>query len=110
MLTKVYDGTPMQNDESLCETCRHSRIIRGRRLEEEMVFCDAMAMQTVRITFKVTTCTDYSDSREPGYHELLEKAWVLCPGSKRRAAGFVRGSDLHAEEIARAFKHAREQE
>lgn len=110
MLTKVYDGTPMQHGESLCETCRHSRIIRGRRLEEEMVFCDAMAMQTVRVTFKVTTCTDYSDSREPGYHELLEKAWVLCPSSKRRAAGFVRGSDLHAEEIARAFKHAREQE
>ena len=62
---------------------------------------DAMAMRTVRITFKVTSCTDYVDGREPSYHELLEQAWILRPASKRRAAGFVRATVLADSEIQR---------
>jgi hypothetical protein len=31
--------------------------------------------------------------------ELLEDAWVLQPGTKRRPAGFVRGSELRDKEI-----------
>lgn len=107
MLMKVYGGTRMQKSENLCETCRHSRIIRGRRLEEEIVFCDAIMMQTVRTGFKVTSCTDYIDDREPGYHELVEKAWILCPASKRRAAGFVRAADLNEDETIGMFRRSK---
>jgi hypothetical protein len=99
MLIKVYGGTRLQEAENLCDTCRHSSIVRGRTLEEEIVFCRAMLMQTVRITFKVTSCSDYEDSREPPYCELVEKAWILTPGSRRRPAGFVRASDLRPEEL-----------
>ena len=99
MLIKIYGGTRVQASQNLCESCRCSRIVRGRRNHEELVFCDAMAMQPVRIEFKVTTCSDYVDARLPSYHELLEKAWVLRPGSGRRAAGFVKGSELRAEEL-----------
>ena len=104
MLTKVYDGTATQEAASLCDSCRHSRIIRGRRLKEVLVFCDLTSMSPVRITFKVTSCTDYADAREPGYHELLEKAWILRPASRRRAAGFVRASDLEVEERFQTLK------
>src|SRR5262245_48480623 len=101
MLIKVYGGTRNYSDENLCETCRHARIVRGHRLEEQIVFCDAMPMQSVRITFKVTSCSDYMDARMPSYHELVEKAWILKPGSQRRAAGFVRATDLKPEELVR---------
>jgi hypothetical protein len=104
MLVKVYGGTTVGEGESLCDTCRHSKIMRGRRLEEEIVFCNALCMQTIRITFKVITCTDYIDDREPSYHELMEKAWILRPPSKRRAAGFVRSADLRGDEAARMFE------
>lgn len=110
MLIKVYGGTASQQVDSLCDTCRHSKIIRGRRLEEEVVFCSAIAMEPVKITFKVTTCTDYLDGREPTYHELLEKAWILRPRTKRRAAGFVRAADLTAEEARRFFADPTEQD
>jgi len=110
MLIKVYGGTRVERPETLCGTCRHSRIMRGRRLEEEVVFCDAAMMQTVRITFKVTSCTEYVDGREPPYHELLDKAWILRPASKRRAAGFVRAADLEADEAYRLFKDPSERE
>jgi hypothetical protein len=106
MLVKVYGGTAAQNNDSLCETCRHSRIIRGRRLDEELVICSAMPMRTVQITFKVTTCSDHLDDREPSYYELLEKAWILRPASRRRPAGFVRASDLNRREAARLFADA----
>jgi hypothetical protein len=109
MLTKVYGGTAVQEGEALCDTCRHARIIRGRRLEEEVVFCDAMPMHPARVTFKVTSCTDYADSREPAFHEYLEKAWILCPGSKRRAAGFVRAAELKPEEMVRLYRNAKEE-
>lgn len=103
MLVKVYGGTAAQNADGLCDTCTHSRIIRGRRLGEEWVFCSATPMRMLRVTFKVTTCSEYLDEREPSYYELLEKAWILRPASKRRAAGFVRASDLSRREAARLF-------
>jgi hypothetical protein len=104
MLIKIYGGTRLQEAPNLCETCRCSRIVRGRRNDEELVFCDAMAMETVRIGFAVTTCSAYIDSRLPSFHELLEKAWVLTPGSRRRAAGFVKGSELEGKDLHRFMK------
>ncbi len=103
MMMKVYGGTGTQQGESMCDTCRHSKIIRGRRLEEELVFCTGIALEPVTIRFKVTACSGYDDDREPSYHELLEKAWILRPPTTRRAAGFVRASDLRGEEARRLF-------
>ena len=103
MLIKMYGGTHVQGGESLCDTCTHSRITRGRRLEEELVLCTALMMHAVQITFKVTSCSEYADDREPSYHELCEKAWILRPASKQRAAGFVRAADLSRDEARRLF-------
>ncbi len=101
MLIKVYGGTQVLERESLCDTCRFSRITRGRRLEEEIVFCNSMIAGAVPVTFKVTSCSDYVDARLPSYPELCEKAWILRPASKRRAAGFVRAADLQGEDARR---------
>ena len=101
MLTKVYGGTERLDGASLCETCRLSRITRGPRLEDEIVFCNAGAMRDVQIAFKVTTCTHYVDQREPSYMEMFEQAWILRPSTKRRAAGFVRAADLEGDEAFR---------
>ena len=98
MRVKIYGGTPIQNGESLCDTCRASHIVRGRREDEELVFCEIVPMHSVRITFKVTECSSYIDDREPSYAELAEKAWILTPASRRRPAGFVRAADLKEEE------------
>lgn len=103
MLVKVRGGTPAQTGESLCDTCRHARIARGRRLDEELVVCGAIVMEVVRITFKVSSCTEYSDAREPTYHELFQKAWILRPPTKRRTAGFIRSADLTPAEARRIF-------
>ena len=103
MLIKIHGGTPASHDENLCDSCRHSKIIRGRRLEDFIVFCGAIGMEPVRVTFEVATCTDYTDGREPSYHELLEKAWILRPPTRRRAAGFVRATDLDAREAREVF-------
>ena len=110
MLIKIYGGTRLQESPNLCETCRCSRIVRGRRNDEELVFCDAMAMETVRIGFEVTTCSAYIDARLPSFHELLEKAWVLRPRSRRRAAGFVKGSELQDDELQRFMMEHRKRE
>ena len=110
MLIKIYGGTRQLEARNLCETCRCSRIVRGRRNDEEVVFCTAMAMEAVRIDFKVTSCTDYVDARMPQYHELLEKAWVLTPRTRRRPAGFVKGSELSPEELARWMRESTRRE
>ena len=110
MLLKVHGGTPAQTGESLCDTCRHARIVRGRRLEEELVICGGIVMETVRITFKVTSCTEYADGREPTYHELFEKAWILRPQTKRHPAGFIRTSDLTPAEARQVYAQAEDEE
>jgi hypothetical protein len=99
MHIKIRNGTVQNDGSSLCETCSHSTIVRGRTLDEEMVHCDALVTRLVRVTFKVTSCSDYQDSRLPSYAQLMEQAWILQPGSKRRAAGFIRAADLKEEEF-----------
>jgi hypothetical protein len=100
MHLKVQNGTAANGGSSLCATCRHSTIVRGRTLDEEIVQCHAMSMRSARVTFKVTFCSSYSDARQPSYMQMIQAAWILRPGSKKRPAGFIRGSDLRQEELA----------
>jgi hypothetical protein len=101
MHIKIRGEMPPTDDSSLCNTCRHARITRGRKLDEELVYCSASHIQGVRITFKVTACSMHSDRRLPTYFELLPQAWILRPESGRRPAGFVRSSELRDEDLAR---------
>src|SRR5262245_19326568 len=110
MRMKVYSGTPLQSGDSLCETCRHSTITRGRRLAEEIVRCDALSMSTTVIRFPVTACSAYVDAELPSYMELMEKAWILRPREGKRPAGFVRVSDLSTEERYGLAKEMRDVE
>lgn len=99
MRIKVRDGTPISGESSLCSTCRCSTIVRGRTLDEELVLCSVLGLHGVQITFKVTSCSDYSDRRSPSYLEMMQDAWILRPGSRKRPAGFVRSSELNEEEL-----------
>jgi hypothetical protein len=107
MRIKVHRGTAVNDGDSLCYTCRFSRVTRGRTLDEEIVMCAASQIVETRITFKVTSCSDYSDQRVPGYGELVQRAWILQPGSRRRPPGFVRASDLRDEDFARYMSDPR---
>ena len=40
--------------------------------------------------------------------QLLEDAWILKPASKRRPAGFVKHSELKAEEMQMIMEELRE--
>ena len=103
MLIKVQGGTPADHGDGLCDTCRNAKIIRGQRLGEQVVFCRGVSYDPVRITFRVSSCSEYEDDREPTYQELMEKAWILRPPTRRRMAGFVRVSDLEDHEVADLF-------
>ena len=107
MKLKIHRGTPASGGPSLCDSCRHSRIVRGRSLDEELVFCDASPMQTVVVRFKVTSCSDYDDQTLPSYWELMQTAWILQPGAGKRAAGFVRASDIEDEDVGRLVRRMR---
>ena len=100
MHLKVHNGTASSGETSLCPTCRFSIIVRGRTLDEEIVRCHAMSMRSAPVTFKVTFCSSYSDARQPSYLQMMQVAWILQPGSKKRPAGFIRGADLGQEELA----------
>jgi len=101
MRINVRGGTVRHDGDTLCQTCRHSRVTRGRKIDEELVFCDASHSATVQIAFKVTSCSDYADQRTPSYLELMHQAWILQPGSPKRPAAFVRAADLQGEELGR---------
>jgi hypothetical protein len=100
MRIKVYGGTMSHSDETLCSTCSRATITRGRSLDEEIIDCHIIGLGHRRMTFRVTSCSAYTDSRLPSMMELLENAWVLRRGSKRRQAGFIHGKDLRSEELA----------
>lgn len=100
MHVKVHGGTVRHGDSSLCNTCCHSKIIRGETLNERIVECSASTMTGLIIPFRVTFCSAYHDSRQPSYSDMVRMAWILTPhGTKKRPAGFVRGDDLTPREL-----------
>lgn len=100
MRMKIEGGTPCHSDAPLCQTCVRSTIIRGQKLDEEIVLCNGRGVRdTLRITFRVTTCSDYMDARQPSMGQLLENAWVLRRPAQGRPAGFVHARDLRDEEL-----------
>lgn len=96
----IERGTPANHGEHLCLTCRHARITRGQRVDEEVVVCNASHLEAVTIRFKVASCTAYMDARVPNLPELLQRAWILRPANAKRDAGFVRARDLRDREFA----------
>lgn len=108
MRVKVHNGTVSNGGTALCATCRHATIIRGRTLDEEIVQCHSGPMSSIQVRFKVTSCSAYDDERLPTYMQLMEEAWILQPGSRRRPAGFIRSRDLRYEELQGVMRELRE--
>lgn len=108
MRIKVHNGTVSHGEQTLCSSCRHATITRGRTLDEEIVRCELRPMSTVIIRFKVTECSAYLDARLPSYAQLLEQAWILRQGKGRRPAGFVRSHELAEDELCEVMTDLRE--
>jgi hypothetical protein len=83
---KVYGGTPVGQD-SKCDTCVYSRIIRGYSESEKITFCDRIFEPGRMIV--VRECSDYLDKRLPCVEDLEDIAWVLRSKSAGKRAGFV---------------------
>jgi hypothetical protein len=94
MRVKIHGGTANHGAPSLCQTCRWATIIRGPRLNNEIVECSQLAFTARRITFPVLHCSDYSDRRLPHLREMEEIAWILRTDTLRKHVGFVRSCDL----------------
>lgn len=86
-LRKVYGGTPV-GQESRCDSCVYSRIIRGYSQSEKITLCDRI-FEPIRIPFPVRECSDYLDKRLPCVEDLEDIAWILRSKSAGKKAGFV---------------------
>ena len=86
-LRKVYGGTPV-GQESRCDTCVYSRIIRGYAQSEKITLCDRI-FEPMPIPFAVAECTDYVDKRLPCIEDMEEIAWILRSKNAGKKAGFV---------------------
>jgi hypothetical protein len=95
MRVKIQGGTADHGAPSLCLSCRWATVIRGPRLNNEIVECAQLSEHSRRITFPVTQCTDYADRRRASLREMQEIAWVLRSDPLRKRVGFfVRSRDL----------------
>jgi hypothetical protein len=94
MRVKIRGGTVTHGDPPLCQTCRYATIVRGVTLRDELIECQELAFGRQRITFPVTYCTSYSDSRRPSLREMEQIAWVLRTDANRNQIGFVPASKL----------------
>jgi hypothetical protein len=89
----VYGGTPV-GTESKCDSCIHSRVIRGYAESEHVTLCDRVWEQPIRMHFKVRECSDYSDKRLPSVEEMKKIAWMLVTKSAGKPIGFVSAEEF----------------
>jgi hypothetical protein len=91
---KIREGTVTDDATPLCPTCRYATIVRGSRLNDEIVECSQLMGRAARINFAVVRCSSYSDRRRPSIREMEEIAWILRSDERRKTVGFVRARDL----------------
>ena len=93
MHLKIHGSTTSDQDGSLCTSCRWATIIRGLRLADEIIACGKLTDHD-RITFVVSSCTEYSNRATASLFHMEDIAWILRSDSKRKTVGFVRARDL----------------
>ena len=98
MRIKIHGGTADNGQTSLCHTCRHATVVRGGRLRDEIVECAALSYHRNRVTFPVTSCSDYVSRQHPSLREMEETAWILRTDAKRHRVGFVPSKELKPKE------------
>jgi hypothetical protein len=98
MRIKIHGGTARDDEPSLCLTCRHATIIRGKNLRDEIIECGLLFREDSRMTFPVTSCSGYSDRRQPTLRQMEEIAWVLRTDRGKRPIGFVPARELRPKE------------
>jgi len=95
---KVREGTADHGQRTLCEACKWSTVIRGKRLGDEIVECGQLSYENNRIPFAVASCSRYVARNHPALREMEEIAWILRSDPHRNQIGFVRSSRLPDEE------------
>jgi hypothetical protein len=95
MRINVRGGTARDDDPSLCLTCRFGKVAHGVTLTEHIVYCSQLES---RITFKVTSCSEYLDRGHPSLWHMEDIAWILRTNARRQTIGFVRAKDLRPKE------------
>lgn len=98
MRVNVKNGTVDHSQAPLCETCRYSTVIRGTRLNDQIVECGRLFGHNQRVSFPVVSCSDYADRRQASVSDMEKIAWILRADGPRNQAGFVRSSSLTDDE------------
>ena len=98
MRVRIRGGTVDHGEPPLCWTCRHATIAKGRTLRDEVTLCGQMPSGDRTIRFPVTSCTGYSDRRQPTLWHMEEIAWVLRSNPRSKTIGFVEARRLKEDE------------
>ena len=91
-------GTVDHGQQSLCESCRWSTIIRGARLGEQIVECNQLSFENQRVPFPVMSCSRYGHRNAASLREMEEIAWILRSDAHSTRVGFIKSSKLTDEE------------
>jgi hypothetical protein len=71
-MNKIHgEHTRSANEPPLCHTCDHATFVQGVRFGDDVLRCGPLG----RVTFHVTSCSAYSDSRLVPVYRLEETAW-----------------------------------
>jgi len=91
MKIKIRGGTARESDPSLCLSCRFAKVVQGQRANDQIVECGQLQD---RVTFQVTSCSEYVNHQHPSLWHMEDIAWILRTDARRRQIGFVRAKDL----------------
>lgn len=85
---KIHGGTARDDEPSLCLSCRRATVVRGKSLRDEIIECGLLRDDDSRISFPVTSCSSYSDRRQPTLYQMEVIAWELRTDRTKSRIGF----------------------
>ena len=98
MQIKIHGGTVQNGQSSLCHTCRHSTVVRGARLRNEIVEVRDPRLQPQSGDVpRHDLRRAYVSRQHPSLSDMEEEASILRTNAKRHRVGFVPSKDLKTQ-------------
>lgn len=84
---KVYQGTPIHGERSLCFGCTNAQVVQGQQVSDLTVTCFLSYEKPVRMSRAVVECSDFRNRKDPSRKDMERMAWIL-ETKKGRPIGF----------------------
>lgn len=74
------------DDKSVCNTCKHSQIVRRHNRNERVIWCHQLSKN---VPLDLSECSSYQNLTELSLGQMADIAWLIDNRSDKKVGGYL---------------------